>query len=203
MRLYAHVNGHLRSTLRSLAARLEGGEMCSLTLRRIFAEYHGVQVGLYTHGGCFRLCSMPPGTVIGRYCSIAVTAAAFNANHPMNLRSSHGLFFNPQLGLAAAPLIPRHTLEIGHDVWIGHNAIILPSVRRIETGAVIGAGAVLNRDVPPYAVLTGHPARIVRYRFSPPVIAELLASRWWQQPLERLLPQFADFQRPLEADSVR
>jgi acetyltransferase-like isoleucine patch superfamily enzyme len=177
--------------------------MYSRTIRRIFATYHDVDVGLYTHGGCFVVGNMPTGTKIGRYCSIAKTAQAFNTNHPMNLKSSHALFFNPGLGVAKEFLISRGELTIGNDVWIGHNAVILPSVTSIGDGVVIGAGAVVHKNLPPYAVVTGNPCRIVRYRFSEDKIEELLASRWWDKPIEELIPDLTSFQHPLEGGSVR
>ncbi len=200
---YRYLSLRLRSALRSLIMRAEGGPMFSLTLRRIFARYYGVEVGLYTHGGCFVPNNMAPGGTIGRSCSIAMPATAFTRNHPTNLRSSHAIFFNPQLGYAQHELVARNHLIIGHDVWIGHNAIILASVSSIGNGAVISGGAVVNKDVPPYAVVAGNPARIVRYRFLDSVIADLLASRWWERPLEDLLPELTQFRRPLEGETVR
>ena len=83
---------------------------------------------------------------------------------------------------------------IGNDIWIGANALILPNVRRIGDGAVIAAGAVVNKDVPPYAIVVGNPARIVRFRFPPDVIEELLSERWWEKPIEELKP--AEFCQP-------
>ncbi len=203
VRLYRWQSAQWRSTLRSLVTRTEGGEMFSQTLRRIFREYYQVDVGLYSHGGCFVPGNMAPRTIIGRYSSIAATACTFTRNHPMNVRSSHALFFNPELGFTQNVIIPHVQLTIGNDVWIGHNAVILPSVSSIADGAVIGAGAVVNKNVPTYAVATGNPCRIVRYRFSESVIAELLASRWWERSLEQLLPELWRFQRPLEYSHVR
>lgn len=159
-------NHHVRRLIRSLARRREGGQGRSETLRRIFADFHGVEIGLYSDGGCFNPFSFDAGTKIGRYCSIAETATGWGANHPMNSKSSSALFYNPVLGIAETDAIERTALEIGHDVWLGHNSVILSSVRSIGHGAVIGAGSVVNKDVPPYAVVVSHPARVVRYRFS-------------------------------------
>ncbi|WP_082494275.1 CatB-related O-acetyltransferase [Methylobacterium sp. Leaf108] len=69
-------------------------------------------------------------------------------------------------------------ITVGHDVWIGHRAYIRQGIT-IGTGAIIGAYAVVTRDVPPYAVMVGNPARAVRFRFPEPLVARLLASRWW------------------------
>jgi acetyltransferase-like isoleucine patch superfamily enzyme len=129
---------------------------------------------------------MAPHTTIGRYCSIATTVRVENRNHPLTRKSTHAFFFNPELGYCPEDTVAYVPLEIGNDVWMGHYAVVLPHVRRIGDGAVIAAGAVVNKDVPPFAVVVGNPARIVRYRFSPGTIAELLNEKWWEKSLEEL-----------------
>ena len=184
--------------------RREGGQLHSHTLRRIMQDHHGVEIGLYSDGGCFRPAAFDSGTIIGRYCSIAETATAWGANHPMNAKSSHALFYNPALGLVDEDGVERTKLVIGHDVWLGHNSIILSGVESIGTGAVVGAGSVVHKDVPPYAVVVGHPARVVRYRFSDEKIADLLAEQWWERPLDDLVAAgIGEFRRPLEGDLLR
>jgi carbonic anhydrase/acetyltransferase-like protein (isoleucine patch superfamily) len=76
--------------------------------------------------------------------------------------------------------------------------VLLTPARSIGHGAVIGAGAVVSRDVPPYAIVMGNPARVIGYRFSPERIAELLASRWWERSLDELLPEIDAFLHPVE-----
>ncbi len=196
VRLYA-VN-RLRGLVSRVALRLEGGEFRSTTLREIFAKYWGVEVGLYTHGACFEPWMVDPKTKIGRYCSIAHGIRIVNANHPLSFKGTSGLFFNPTLGLCDRWLVDLNPLEIGNDVWIGANAVILPEVNRIGDGAVIGAGAVVNRDVPPYAVVLGNPARVVKYRFSEEVIARLLEEKWWEKDLAELAKSKEEFQVPLD-----
>lgn len=187
-----------------MVSRREGGQGTSTTLRRIFADYHGVEIGLHSDGGCFEPWAFDPGTTIGRYSSIAETATGWGANHPMNSKSSNALFYNPVMGLADVEPIERTKLTIGNDVWLGHNSIILSSVSSVGDGAVVGAGSVVNKDVPPYAVVVGHPARVVRYRFSDERIAELLEEQWWQYPLNELVKNGLDeFQRPLEGEKLR
>ena len=170
----------------SLARKVGGGEMYSATLREIFRRYHGVTVGLYTHGDCFTPYAFDRHTIVGRYCSIAEGVRTMNRGHPQERRSTHGFFFNPSFGVVSEDTVEYTPLEIGSDVWIGYNAVILPAVRRIGHGAVIGAGAVVNKDVPDYGVVVGNPARVVRYRFSPETIQMLLDSRWWEKPIEEL-----------------
>lgn len=70
-------------------------------------------------------------------------------------------------------------MHIGHDVWIGANAIILGGIR-LGQGAVVGAGAVVTKDVEPYAIVGGIPARVIRYRFSPETIRAIESTNWWE-----------------------
>jgi len=193
--------GSRRRAFRSLALKLatnrEGGEFCSSTLREIFRRYHGVDVGMYTHGGCFTPYAFGRNTTIGRFCSIARSAFAATANHPMERKSTHGYFHNSKLGLVSEPL-HYSDLSIGNDVWLGHNSIISPAVATIGDGAVVGAGAVVFKDVPPFAVVVGNPARVVRYRFSAETIADLLEEQWWTSELEDLVPRIAEFERRYE-----
>lgn len=184
----------LRNWIRYVVGKLEGGEYFSLTLREIFKRFYDVEIGLYTHGGCFDMYAVDRGTKIGRYCSFARPTRILNLNHPMDFKSTHAFFFNPILGQCTKDLTAFNPLTVGSDVWMGAQAMILPHVSNIGTGAVIGAGAVVHHDVPPYAVVVGSPARVVRYRFSPAVIEELLASRWWENPLAQL--DINEFSRP-------
>jgi virginiamycin A acetyltransferase len=73
----------------------------------------------------------------------------------------------------------------------------MPEVNRISDGAVDCAGAVVNRDVPPYAVVLGNPARVVKYRFSPEVIAHLLAEKWWEKDIEGLAERIGELSGPV------
>jgi virginiamycin A acetyltransferase len=186
----------LRTVVVKVARRLERGDFYSTTLRAIWAKYWGVEIGLYTHGGCFELWAMDRGTKIGRYCSIARGVSVINGNHPIAFKSTSGLFTDPSLGLIDQWLGEPNPLEIGNDVWIGINAIILPEVNRIGDGAVIGAGAVVHKDVPPYAIVLGNPARVVKYRFSEEIIAQLLEEKWWEKDLPELARNAKEFQAP-------
>lgn len=125
-----------------------------------------------------------PNTKIGKYCSIAGGVIIGSDNHPLDYVTT-----SPRLLL---PLYKNNSIsrffpiEIGHDVWIGHNAIILPKGGCIGTGAVIGAGAVVTKDVPPYAIVAGVPAKIIRYRYPLETRMALLNSKWWEIPHEIL-----------------
>lgn len=202
-RLYAIESRLLRLIIRAVIRRLEGGEMYSTTLRRIFKEYHRIEVGMYTHGGCFVPGSVDPGTTIGRYCSIASGIRILNRDHPMDFKSMHAFFFNPSLKYCQKYLTEHTPLKIGNDVWIGTHAVILRNVTEIGDGAVIGAGAIITKNVQPYAVVIGNPARVVRYRFQQETIDELLASRWWEKDIDELMPCIDEFQRPYEQSNRR
>jgi acetyltransferase-like isoleucine patch superfamily enzyme len=199
--LYRIPLSSFRDLIASIVLRLEGGELLSLTMRRIFREYYGIDVGMYTFS-CFHVLHFRPNTKIGRYCSIYHTVHAFNANHPMNLISTHPYFFNNQFGKIRRDLIERTRLEIGNDVFIGHNVTLLPTVTSIGDGAIIGAGSVVSRDVPPYGIVIGNPARLVRFRFSREIVQKLTASKWWEQSIDELAGDIEDFQVPLNDSSV-
>ncbi|MBZ0152268.1 MAG: CatB-related O-acetyltransferase [Planctomycetes bacterium] len=112
------------------------------------------------------------------------------------------MFFHPAFGAVAKDLSSRTQLVVGNDVWISNFAVVLPSVRSIGDGAVIGAGAVVGRDVPPYAIVHGNPARVIGYRFDEARIQELLAERWWDRPLDELLREPQRFTVPLVLPSA-
>jgi virginiamycin A acetyltransferase len=190
----------IRVPLRRLLLRVEN-EFYSLTLREIFRRFHGVDVGMYTFGP---LNAPPdnfrPEITIGRYCSIFPSTRRFNMNHPMNIKSTHPFFYDTQTGFVDSDLVASTKLTIGNDVWIGHNVIIHATVETIGDGAVIAAGAVVSTNVPPYAVVAGYPARVVRYRFSPETIQKLLAEKWWLKSIDELKGEMADFRKPIETD---
>jgi acetyltransferase-like isoleucine patch superfamily enzyme len=187
--------------MRSLVLRMEGGTVYSLTIREIYRRFHGVTVGLYTIGPCtMPLGNLAPGTTVGRYSSIYYTVRTISQDYPANGSLPDGLFSDSALGDSKTKT-PKTDLVIGNDVFIGHNAIILPSVKEIGDGAVIGAGSVLHSSVPPYAVVTGNPARVVRFRFSEQKITELLGSKWWLKSIDELTGEIEEFRKPLEVSA--
>jgi len=141
------------------------------------------QIGAYTY---IREASLRRVTSIGRYCSIAPGVICGETEHPTDRLSTspfqYGAQFNWFLGPRKAEHRFRSTKKppvIGHDVWIGANAQIMLGVT-IGNGAIIGAGAIVTRDVPPYAIVGGVPARIIRMRFPDPLIDRLQRVAWWQ-----------------------
>ncbi len=118
---------------------------------------------------------------IGRYCSIApgVWIAPF-AHEVKGLSTSLAITGGlHDFGGKPMAQAPQKSVEIGNDVWIGANAVLMGGVK-IGDGAVIAAGAVVTHDVPPYAIVGGVPAKVIRYRFSDELIARLLKVQWWR-----------------------
>ncbi len=196
-KLYGYKNRQLRDILRRIILRLEGGEMYSATIREILSKYHDIHVGMYSYGGCFSLGDIAPGTRIGRYCSFSSGVHIFNGNHPIHRKSTHPFFYNPVFNYVEQDKVSRTQLTIGNDVWVGCNAIILPSVTNIGDGAVIGAGSVVTQDIPPFAVVAGNPAKIIKYRFSLEQIQKINDSRWWDKDIEELSGDLESFLHPI------
>lgn len=128
----------------------------------------------------------PERLVIGRFCQIAdgVQIITASANHRHDGFSSFPFFIFG--GDAASMPGPGPDTVIGNDVWIGQGARILPGAR-IGDGVIVGTGAVVSGEVPPYSIVAGNPARVVRARFAPDVVARLLDLRWWDWPMEVIL----------------
>ncbi len=175
----------LQSTIDKLLTKLVRNHAESRLLRRRFARHYGMEIGLYTFGAFdrWRLCA---NTRIGRYCSISNTARIVDANHPLD-----GLSTSPAFYLRSWNFVDHDALDIPptileDDVWLSHNCLLTPGCKRVGRGAVIGAGAVVVRDVPPYAIVAGVPAKILRYRFPPDVIEAIEATRWWELDREEL-----------------
>ncbi|MEM1329469.1 MAG: CatB-related O-acetyltransferase [Planctomycetota bacterium] len=164
----------------------EGNRMHSHTLRVLIEKYHGVRVGAYSYGPCLKPGQFPRGVVVGRYASIADGVRVFLRNHPMDWLSTHAFFFNRVLGYVPRDTVEPGELWIGHDAWIGENSIITPGCSRIGIGSVVGAGSVVTRDVPDFAIVAGTPAKQIRYRFPEATRQAILASRWWERPMSEV-----------------
>jgi virginiamycin A acetyltransferase len=158
---------------------LEGGPMRSATLRQLLQQRFGVRVGAFSYGACMVPGAFHPGLVIGRYVSMA-SYVRWGLDHPLDRPFLHPAFYQAHLGLVDHDQEPHGALTIDADAWIGDMVVITTRCRRIGVGAVIGAGSVVTRDVPDFAIAYGAPARIVRRRFDNATCDALLRSRWWE-----------------------
>jgi virginiamycin A acetyltransferase len=113
-------------------------------------------------------------TTIGRYNSIAGNVNIGHGEHPIDMISTNAVFMT-----SPYELFTKDDCIIEHDVWIGVGAIIRRGVR-LGIGCIVGANSFVNKDVPPYAIVAGSPARIVRFRFDEVKIERILKSKWWE-----------------------
>lgn len=138
-------------------------------------------------------------TVIGSFCSIGGRCGIGGGVHPTSMVSTSPTFFKGHniLGknFAEIPYDPSLPVEIGNDVWIGEGACIISGVK-IGDGAIIGAHAVVTKNVEPYSVVVGVPAREIRKRFDEETIRQLLALKWWEWPEDKLMAAGPFFNNP-------
>lgn len=187
-RLYFKVPATLRGTIIRKILKNEGGKMYSPTYRAIYKKKFKIDVGYGSYGGCFNTNNhLPPNITIGNYCSIAQNIRIFRANHPKQTFTSHPIMYNPVAGYVRKDALDRPALTIGHDVWIGEWVIILPGVLSIGNGAIIGAGSIVTKDVEPYTIVAGNPAKKLSVRFNDEIIAALEKTEWWELDKNQLL----------------
>jgi acetyltransferase-like isoleucine patch superfamily enzyme len=145
-------------------------------------------IGDHTYGKP-RVVSRGEGTSlrIGKYCSISTHVIIFlGSEHRTDWISTYPFPFlwETARSIKGHPY-SKGDVVIGNDVYIGYNVTILSGVT-VGDGAVVGACSVLTADVPPYAIVAGNPARLIRYRFNEETIQKLLKIRWWDWPEERV-----------------
>lgn len=136
---------------------------------------------------------------VGKFCSVAGSCMIGAGTHTMRNISTSPIFTEHK-NATGHSWIPTSTenpyserIEIGNDVWIGARVMIVGNVK-VGNGAVIAAGAVVTKDVPPYAVVGGIPAKVIKYRFEPQVIEKLERLKWWDWPIEVLKKHISCFQ---------
>lgn len=170
------------------------------------ARIWGSQVGRCSYVGIDAIVS---AAVVGRFVSIAPRVLIGGGVHPTReWVSTSPWFYSDAPWTGSMPSSARKRFEdlpvtqVGSDVWLGYSAIVLPGVT-VGHGAIVGAGSVVIDDVPPYAIVVGSPAKILRYRFPSEICAKLLQREWWNLSLgeiERDYELFDDHRKYLERD---
>lgn len=162
----------------------------------VFGEYtvvfdavkmSGAELGDYSY---IQSASRIFNCTIGKFCSIAAGVSIAPGMHDPTRVTTHPAFYFytesiPRVFVDQSKIPVCKPVAIGHDVWIGEKAIILDGVT-VGNGAVIAAGAVVTKDVAPYEIVGGVPARHLKYRFDEATIAGIEKSQWWDWPEERL-----------------
>lgn len=135
---------------------------------------------------------------VGKFCSIAGETKIGMGTHTLDKLSTSPIFTEAKNGtkhswVKNSTVNPFKRVLVGNDVWIGVRTMVMGGVK-IGDGAVIGAGSIVTKDVPPYAVVAGVPAKVIRYRFSQEQIDNLLSYPWWELPDEALKERIDLFQ---------
>lgn len=168
--------------------------------------------GKYSYGP---LCDHIYVKEIGAFCSIAGGCNVV-PNHAMTYISTHPFLTHDKTqwegfpdydsnkdkrwympGVKPCGKIDRRRITIGNDVWLGQN-VIITNYANIGNGVIAGAGTVITKDVPDYAIIVGNPARIIRYRYTEEQIQSLLKIAWWNWDDEKIIKNYADFYLPID-----
>jgi len=140
---------------------------------------------------------------VGKYTSIAGNVTIGYPDHPLEFVSTSPVFYDKTQPLpfffesATEPEKNALRTIIENDVWIGQNTFVKAGVK-IGSGSVIGAGSVVTKDIPPYAIAVGNPCRVIRFRFSEDIISQLLDSKWWDLETSELNKLASYFREPTQ-----
>ena len=169
--------------------------LCCEVLGDTAIEYTELGDYSYLGPGC-----MVADAEIGKFCAIAAQVRIGAPNHPLDRPSQHRFTYCPEYYSADAQRDHAFFRDrradrvvIGNDVWIGHAVIVMPGVK-VGDGAVLAAGAVVTRDVAPYTIVGGVPAKQIRERFSRDIAARLSGIAWWNWPAETIFERLPEFQ---------
>jgi acetyltransferase-like isoleucine patch superfamily enzyme len=167
----------------------------------MYSAINRSEIGSYSNLG---VGSYVSDSVIGRYSLIGSRVSIGGFSHPLNYLSIGAFQWGQNLKHWGFPeelsnkfdsrLRPAtKSTVIGSDVWIGDNSVLIAGIK-IGNGAVIGAGSIVTKDVPPFAIMVGNPATLIRFRFNKHLIESLESKKWWEKELPELVG--VDFMNP-------
>ncbi len=167
----------------------------------VFLKHHTTcelsKVGLRSSAGFY---SVLRSAVIGKYCSISWFTTVGAVNHHFDTVTSHAFPVRGRFGLTDVEgSMPEKTTFVGNDVWIGCNVVVLPGVT-IGDGAVVAAGSIVTKDVPPYAIVAGSPARVLRYRWDQETVERVSKLQWWDWDDEKIKNNLDLFQEGMSSN---
>jgi len=129
---------------------------------------------------------------IGSYCAFGKNISIMSENHDKRFISMQGLFYKSMFGtphpgnqIFPNPFKTKGPITIGSDVWIGDNSLILSGVT-IGHGAIVAAGSIVTRNVSPYSIVAGSPAKEIKMRYKSEIISSLLSIKWWEWTVEKI-----------------
>jgi len=172
---YEEFNRSTENNIQSTKVHLDAIRGHNITMLDGSYACENTEIDSYTFIGFNSLISK---TQIGRYNSIASNVNIGHGEHPLDLVSTSGFFIENTYDE-----LTGKNCVIESDVWLGAGSIIRRGVT-VGVGSVVGANSFVNKDVPPYAIVVGSPAKIIRYRFAQDQIERLLKSTWWKHELD-------------------
>lgn len=162
------------------------------------AKIQNVTIGNYTRVG---IDVEVNNARVGNFSRIGRNTIIGPGSHPMNLLTSHNIFYKKnkawkerQEWVADVGFDEEKVTEIGNDVWVGLNSIIMDGVK-VGDSAIIGAGAIVTKDVPPFAIVGGVPAKVIKYRYPQEMIDRLMEIAWWNLPDEEITKRIELFHK--------
>ena len=180
--------------------QLHNVELGEYTEVGIYNVFENIKFGDFSYTGQF---CMLQNAEIGKFSNIAAMVRIGPTDHPMDRPTLHHFTYRRmKYGFATTDdeeffqRRAEHKTYIGHDTWLGHGAIIMPGVK-IGNGAIVGSGAVVTKDVDPYTIVVGVPAKPIKQRFTEDIVEKLEEIKWWDWSYEIIKERLDDFYLPI------